>query len=76
MTDWPATRAQQIAALEAALQVPGLPEGTKQQILEQLRALWHGHSIVVLRLSHAPASGVDTPEDLAHVRSLIAAGPV
>jgi hypothetical protein len=39
MTDWPATRAQQIAALEAALQVPGLPEGTKQQILEQLRAL-------------------------------------
>mgnify|MGYP002080134093 CR=1 FL=1 len=44
--------------------------------LEQLRALWHGHSIVVLRLSHAPASGVDTPEDLAHVRSLIAAGPV
>ena len=57
---------------------PNLPHSPLESIesLEQLRALWHGHSIVVLRLSHAPASGVDTPEDLAHVRSLIAAGPV
>ncbi len=42
--------------------------------LEQLRALWHGHPIAVLRLDAPLPPGVDTPEDLAHVRALIAAG--
>ncbi|MBC7780731.1 MAG: hypothetical protein H7125_11590, partial [Proteobacteria bacterium] len=39
--------------------------------LEQLRALWHGVPIVVEIASHAPAAGVDTPEDLARVRSAL-----
>ena len=57
---------------------PDLPRSPLESLesLEQLRALWHGYSIAVLRLSDAPAPGVDTPEDLAHVRALIAAGPV
>lgn len=36
--------------------------------LEQLRALWHGYQIQVVSVSHAPAPGVDTPEDLERVR--------
>ena len=39
--------------------------------LEQLRALWHGHRIAVHVTSEAPGPGVDTPDDLARVRSLI-----
>ncbi|MDB5965938.1 MAG: 3-deoxy-D-manno-octulosonate cytidylyltransferase [Polaromonas sp.] len=42
--------------------------------LEQLRALWHGHRIAVHMASTAPGHGVDTPEDLARVRQLLAAG--
>jgi 3-deoxy-manno-octulosonate cytidylyltransferase (CMP-KDO synthetase) len=41
--------------------------------LEQLRALWHGLPIAVLRLAHAPAPGVDTPDDLERVRAAVAA---
>lgn len=40
--------------------------------LEQLRALWHGHQIAVHVSAHASAAGVDTPEDLARVRALLA----
>ena len=41
------------------------------EALEQLRALWHGHRIVV-HIAHGPASpGVDTEEDLARVRKLL-----
>jgi len=40
--------------------------------LEQLRVLWHGHRIAVHRAAHAPGAGVDTPEDLARVRALLA----
>ena len=36
--------------------------------LEQLRALWHGYAIHVVASAHAPAAGVDTPEDLEQVR--------
>ena len=39
--------------------------------LEQLRVLWHGHRIAVHVATEAPGPGVDTPEDLARVRSLI-----
>ena len=46
------------------------------EALEQLRALWHGHRIVVRVASGTPAPGVDTPEDLERVRALYAAGKV
>jgi 3-deoxy-manno-octulosonate cytidylyltransferase (CMP-KDO synthetase) len=39
------------------------------EALEQLRALWHGFPIVVAVRQDAPHAGVDTPEDLATVRS-------
>lgn len=41
--------------------------------LEQLRVLWHGEKIAVHLSATAPASGVDTPEDLARVRRLFSA---
>jgi len=40
--------------------------------LEQLRALWHGASIQVIEACQIPGPGVDTPEDLARVRRLLA----
>ncbi len=40
------------------------------EALEQLRVLWHGHAIGVFVTDHAPAAGVDTPEDLARVRAV------
>lgn len=42
------------------------------EMLEQLRALWHGYRIRVEALDHAPPAGVDTPEDLVRVRALFA----
>ncbi|MEK9721724.1 MAG: 3-deoxy-manno-octulosonate cytidylyltransferase, partial [Quisquiliibacterium sp.] len=39
--------------------------------LEQLRALWHGYRIAVLRAEQAPPPGVDTLEDLERVRRLV-----
>jgi 3-deoxy-manno-octulosonate cytidylyltransferase (CMP-KDO synthetase) len=41
--------------------------------LEQLRVLWHGERIAVHVADEAPGAGVDTPEDLARVRSLFSA---
>ena len=41
------------------------------EALEQLRALWHGHRIAVLRTAAMAAPGVDTPADLALVRALM-----
>jgi 3-deoxy-manno-octulosonate cytidylyltransferase (CMP-KDO synthetase) len=40
--------------------------------LEQLRVLWHGERIAVHVSDTAPPAGVDTPEDLARVRALLA----
>ena len=40
------------------------------EMLEQLRALWHGYKIRVEMLDAAPPGGVDTPEDLARVRAV------
>jgi len=40
--------------------------------LEQLRVLWHGQRIAVHVTPNAPGAGVDTPEDLARVRALLA----
>lgn len=46
------------------------------EMLEQLRALWHGYRIKLIRLASAPPAGVDTPEDLARVRAFFdAANP-
>ena len=49
---------------------PTLAESPLEKIeaLEQLRVLWHGYPIAVHVAHHAPAAGVDTPEDLARVR--------
>jgi 3-deoxy-manno-octulosonate cytidylyltransferase (CMP-KDO synthetase) len=41
------------------------------EALEQLRALWHGHRIVVEIAVGTPAPGVDTEDDLARVRALL-----
>jgi 3-deoxy-manno-octulosonate cytidylyltransferase (CMP-KDO synthetase) len=51
-------------------QFPALAQAPTElsESLEQLRALWHGHRIVVHLTDHAPGAGVDTPEDLARVR--------
>ncbi len=40
----------------------------RMEMLEQLRALWHGHRIAVAVIDEAPPAGVDTPEDLERVR--------
>ena len=50
--------------------LPPAPIETMES-LEQLRALWHGHRIAVHVTPEAPGPGVDTPQDLARVRSLI-----
>lgn len=44
----------------------------EQECLEQLRVLWHGERVAVLRLDGALPPGVDTPEDLERVRALFA----
>ena len=45
----------------------------RHEVLEQLRVLWHGYRIRVGISAHAPAPGIDTPEDLARVRRLLEA---
>ena len=42
------------------------------EALEQLRVLWHGERIAVHVSATRPEAGVDTPEDLARVRALLA----
>jgi len=53
---------------------PTLPQGAleRYEMLEQLRALEHGHTILVHRTDAAPMPGVDTPQDLARVRAIYA----
>ncbi len=53
-------------------QLPPAPIETMES-LEQLRAMWHGHRIAVHITPEAPGPGVDTPEDLDRVRTLLAA---
>ncbi len=43
----------------------------KAESLEQLRALYHGYRIHVAEAQEGPGPGVDTPEDLERVRSLM-----
>lgn len=40
------------------------------EALEQLRAMWHGHRIVVHVTRQGPGPGVDTPQDLERVRQI------
>ena len=56
-------------------QFPALAASPLERLesLEQLRVLWHGGRIVVHVAADAPPPGVDTPEDLARVRALVAA---
>ena len=51
---------------------PQLPPSPLEAVesLEQLRVLWHGERIAVHVALQPPGPGVDTPEDLAHVRAL------
>lgn len=42
------------------------------ECLEQLRVLWYGEKIHVATAQEAPPAGVDTPEDLEHVRAIVA----
>ena len=53
---------------------PSLPASPLEAIeaLEQLRVLWHGERIAVHVSASRPGPGVDTPEDLARVRALLA----
>lgn len=53
---------------------PGLAPAPTESVeaLEQLRALWHGHSIAVHHTDQAAGPGVDTPADLERVRALFA----
>ncbi len=44
----------------------------KIECLEQLRVLWYGEKIHVAVALEAPPAGVDTPEDLELVRSIVA----
>ncbi len=52
---------------------PSLPVSPLETIesLEQLRVLWHGERIAVHLSEHAAGIGVDTPEDLQRVRTLL-----
>jgi 3-deoxy-manno-octulosonate cytidylyltransferase (CMP-KDO synthetase) len=66
-----AYRAGGLKAISAA--PPCALEETER--LEQLRALWLGHRIVVANAVEPPSPHVDTEEDLQKVRSLLARGP-
>jgi 3-deoxy-manno-octulosonate cytidylyltransferase (CMP-KDO synthetase) len=73
----PALRHVGLYAYRAAylLRFPSLPRPAieEQESLEQLRALYHGSAIAVLRLDASLPPGVDTPEDLERARRAIAA---
>lgn len=72
----PALRHVGLYAYRAAFlrRYPSLPRAPieEHESLEQLRALWHGIGIAVLTLDAPLPPGVDTPEDLARVRALLA----
>lgn len=56
-------------------QFPSLSQAAVEtcESLEQLRVLWHGHRIAVHVTADSPGPGVDTPEDLERVRSIVRA---
>lgn len=62
--------------VRSLLQFASWPPTALEEIekLEQLRALEHGMRIHLVALEDAPPPGVDTPEDLARVKSALAGG--
>jgi 3-deoxy-manno-octulosonate cytidylyltransferase (CMP-KDO synthetase) len=46
-----------------------VPDCERQEALEQLRVLYHGHRIACVLVSAAPPPGVDTPQDLVRAQS-------
>ncbi len=44
------------------------------ELLEQLRILWHGERVKVIKVDQAPEAGVDTEDDLKRVESRIRNG--
>lgn len=61
--------AYRVEFLRAFTELPPAPT-ERSEALEQLRALWHGYRIAVVRSDEAPSPGVDTEQDLARVRAL------
>jgi 3-deoxy-manno-octulosonate cytidylyltransferase (CMP-KDO synthetase) len=76
--DLPALRHIGLYAYRVAylLRFPTLarPPIEEQESLEQLRALYHGSAIAVVRLAAALPAGVDTPADLERVRHALSEG--
>jgi 3-deoxy-manno-octulosonate cytidylyltransferase (CMP-KDO synthetase) len=63
--------AYRVSFLQAYGALPAAPV-EQWESLEQLRALAAGFAIQVVDVEHAPAPGVDTPEDLERVRQIYA----
>lgn len=76
-SDPPALRHLGLYAYRAGFlrRFPQLPPAPIEALeaLEQLRVLWHGERIAVHVADHAPAAGVDTPQDLERVRAILQA---
>jgi len=64
--------------VEALRRLAALPASTLEQVekLEQLRALQAGLVITVADAIELPGPGIDTPEDLRRVESLLGGGPL
>jgi len=63
--------AYRVSTLKQLTALPPAPT-ENLEMLEQLRALWHGMAIRVEVIPEAPPAGVDTPEDLEAVRRILA----
>lgn len=63
--------AYRVSLLRRFVTWPPAPPETLES-LEQLRALWNGARIHVAVACKAPPAGVDTPEDLERIRTLLA----
>jgi 3-deoxy-manno-octulosonate cytidylyltransferase (CMP-KDO synthetase) len=57
--------------LQRFRQLPAAPIEEAEK-LEQLRAMWHGSRIAVMQINSPMPPGVDTAQDLARVRALLA----
>jgi len=64
--------AYRAAFLKRYIQMQSAPIEALEK-LEQLRILWNSESIIVASVSPAPATGVDTPEDLISVEQIMSA---
>lgn len=63
--------AYRVAFLNAYSQMPQCDLETVEK-LEQLRAMYHGHKIHTQHAVKLPGPGIDTPEDLQKIHSLLA----